>query len=138
MFDSVNFPPAREIPIISTMPTKRKKIDRRIGQAIRAARDERRLSQQRLAAKLDIQRATLSNYERGDRPVPANVLDQICDVLEVKAGYFFPEAETFGSDSVGDAASRQLRVDRVKEMLRNADIETLDAVLTVLDLGTSR
>ncbi len=121
------------------MPADRKKkVDQRLGQAVRAARDEKRWSQQRLANKLHIQRATLSNYERGDRPIPANVLDQICKELGVKGSYFFPETETRANDMVGAAASKQLRVDKINTMLRTADLETLDAVLTVLDLGTSR
>ena len=138
MSGSVNFPPAREISIVSTMPDKLKKFDKRTGQAIRSARNEKKWSQQKLAARVNIQRARLSNYERGERPIPAAILDKIAIALEVKPGYFYPEAEAGGADAVGVAATRQTKIDMIEQQLGSAEMKTLDMILSVLDLGGPR
>lgn len=135
---SVNFPPEREIPILSTMRNGPNKYNRTLGKAIRAAREERKLSQHQLAGKAGIGRASLSNYERGDRPVPVQVLEKISISLGVKPGYFFPAAENSGDEAIGAAVSRHLKVDQIRSVLPNLDDAALDMILTVLKLSGTR
>ncbi len=134
----VNFPPERVIPILSTMPEKLKDFDLALGRAIRSARNERGWSQERLAEKIDVKRAAISNYERGNRPVPARILAKISIALQVKPGYFFPEAEAAGIETRGLAAARQYKIEQIHGKLGQANTPTLDMILTVLDLGRAR
>lgn len=115
-----------------------KSFDRTLGKAIRVARERKGLSQFQLAAKIGIGRASLSNYERGDRQVPVRILDKLSLELEVKPGYFFPAAEAKGSESMGAAATRQLKLDQIKARLPRVSDATLDMILTVIDLSRPR
>ena len=59
-----------------------------IGKKIKALRKTRGLTQQQLADKLEIKRATISNYEIGRRSPHIKELEAICDVLGVGIEYF--------------------------------------------------
>lgn len=120
------------------MPDKLKAFDIRLGKAIKSARSGRNWSQQRLAAKINVQRATLSNYERGDRPIPTRTLNKIALALEVTPSYFFPEAEAAANEALGQAATRQLKIEQIENQLADASSPTLDMILTVMNLGGSR
>ncbi|MEO1190088.1 MAG: helix-turn-helix transcriptional regulator, partial [Pseudomonadota bacterium] len=106
----------------------------KIGAAIQSARIERGWSQTQLAKRAGITRASLSNYERG-RPMPVKTLSAIAVQLELKPGHFFPEAETAGKEARGVAAARQQRLDQIQERLRSAELATLDAILSVLNIA---
>lgn len=63
------------------MPVAPQEIDRHVGAKLRALRDLRKLSQQRLADKTMIPVQQIQRYERGARRVPASALWVICRVL---------------------------------------------------------
>lgn len=62
--------------------------DERISKKIKALRKTRGLTQEQLAEKLGVQRATISNYEIGRRSPHIKELEKIADVLGVPLEYF--------------------------------------------------
>ncbi len=137
MAESVNFPPVSEISIFSTMVETPQIFDQQLGTAIRSARRAKGWSQERLAARVSILRATLGYYERGARPIPARTLNRIAIALDIKPGHFFREAEATGSDANGDAAARKQRIEEInRKMGPDTALVTLDMILHILDLSS--
>ena len=66
-------------------------IDRRIGEAIRRYRMQRRVSQPFLAASIGVRFQQLQKYEKAVNRVPASRLMRIARVLEVPIDCFFEE-----------------------------------------------
>ena len=60
----------------------------KIGQKIKILRKSRGMTQQQLADMLDVQRATISNYEIGRRSPHLKELENIAEVLGVNLDYF--------------------------------------------------
>ena len=61
-----------------------------VGQRIRQAREERGLSQMRLAERIDRRQATISDMENGRMQPDATTLVVLAQVLEKPVTYFFP------------------------------------------------
>lgn len=72
-----------------------------IGQKIKILRKTRGLTQQQLADKLKIKRATISNYEIGRRSPHIKELEEIAEVLGVGLDYF-----GFGGSAAVDLVAR--------------------------------
>ena len=72
-----------------------------IGQKIKILRKTRGLTQQQLADKLNIKRATISNYEIGRRSPHIKELELIAEVLGVNLDYF-----GFGGSAAIDLVAR--------------------------------
>lgn len=62
--------------------------DEKIAVKIKTLRKTRGLTQQQLAERLGVQRATISNYEIGRRSPHIKELERIADVLGVPLDYF--------------------------------------------------
>lgn len=58
-----------------------------IGERLRMARTEKKLTQEKLAEKLDMSVAFLSRLERGNSFISLKRLNQICTILDVSEGY---------------------------------------------------
>ena len=58
-----------------------------IGQRLKKIRLERNLTQEKLAEKANVSVAFLSRVERGSSHISLNRLTQLCDLLEISAGY---------------------------------------------------
>lgn len=58
-----------------------------IGDRIREARKNAKLSQTELGIKLDIGKSSVSEWESGKRPVPIDVVEEIASVLDVTVPY---------------------------------------------------
>lgn len=86
-----------------------------VGQKIKVLRKTRGLTQQQLADKLDIQRATISNYEIGRRSPHLKELEKIASVLGVNIDYF----------AIGDATSYDL-ISRAKLLFENEEISAAE------------
>ncbi len=82
-----------------------------VGNKIKILRKTRGLTQQQLADKLGIQRATISNYEIGRRSPHLKELENIANVLGVTMEYF----------SVGSSTSYDL-ISRAKMLFENEEI----------------
>ena len=72
-----------------------------IGKKIRILRKTRGLTQQQLADKLNVKRATISNYEIGRRSPHIKELEDIAEVLGVNLDYF-----GFGGSAAVDLVAR--------------------------------
>lgn len=70
--------------------------DRMIGLLIRAARDEKNLTLEDLAARLQIDATTLNAYENGRQPVPMPVMVSLASVLNVNLSYFLDHSGRVG------------------------------------------
>lgn len=57
-----------------------------IGQRIKKARQNKHLTQEDLAEKLDVSVAFLSRIERGSSHINLKRLNQICDILNITEG----------------------------------------------------
>jgi len=63
-------------------------LSNKIGQKIKVLRKSRGMTQQQLADMLDVQRATISNYEIGRRSPHLKELGKIAEILGVNLDYF--------------------------------------------------
>lgn len=72
-----------------------------IGKKIRILRKTRGLTQQQLADKLNVKRATVSNYEIGRRSPHIKELEDIAEALGVNLDYF-----GFGGSAAVDLVAR--------------------------------
>ena len=72
-----------------------------IGKKIKILRKTRGLTQQQLADKLNVKRATISNYEIGRRSPHIKELEDIAEVLGVNLDYF-----GFGGSAAVDLVAR--------------------------------
>ena len=57
-----------------------------IGERLKKARTDKKLTQEKLAEKLDVSIAFLSRIERGSSHISLKWLSQICDILEISEG----------------------------------------------------
>lgn len=58
-----------------------------IGERLRTARSNQKLTQEKLAEKLNVSIAFLSRIERGNSHINLKRLSEICDILGVTEGY---------------------------------------------------
>ena len=58
-----------------------------IGERLKKARIDKKLTQEKLAEKLDVSIAFLSRIERGNSHISLKRLSQVCDILGVSEGY---------------------------------------------------
>ena len=58
-----------------------------IGERLKKARTDKKITQEKLAEKLDVSIAFLSRIERGSSHVNLKRLTQICEILGVSEGY---------------------------------------------------
>ncbi len=58
-----------------------------IGERLKKARSDKKMTQEMLAEKLDVSIAFLSRIERGNSHVNLKILSQICEILGVSEGY---------------------------------------------------
>lgn len=62
-----------------------------IGDKIKNLRKEKKLTQEELAAAIDISSQTLLNYETEKRQIPIDILGKIAIYFKIPIGYFFNE-----------------------------------------------
>ncbi len=65
-----------------------------IGERLKKARTDKKMTQERLAEKLDVSIAFLSRIERGNSHVNLKRLSQICEILGVSEGYILNDASS--------------------------------------------
>lgn len=65
-----------------------------IGERLKKARIAKKLTQEKLAEKLDVSIAFLSRIERGNSHISLKRLSQVCDILDVTEGYILNGAST--------------------------------------------
>lgn len=63
-----------------------------VGERLRKARLEKKLTQEKLAEELDVSVAFLSRLERGSSHINLKRLHQLCDLLDISEGYILSGA----------------------------------------------
>ena len=100
-----------------------------VGDRIRILRERKGLSQKHLAYKLGMPNQSLSNYERGYREPPADVLKKLADFFEVPVDYLL------GRDTFVYSKNSPRNL---KEFLDNGTFTYDDIVLDDKDMETIR
>jgi transcriptional regulator with XRE-family HTH domain len=75
------------------MGTRTRRIDQHVGERIRLRRTERGLTQEQLAAALEVSYQQIQKYEIGANRISAGRLYEIARKLGVEVGYFFEGLE---------------------------------------------
>lgn len=65
-----------------------------IGERLKKARTDKKLTQEKLAEKLDVSIAFLSRIERGSSHINLKRLNELCDILGVTEGYILNGASS--------------------------------------------
>ena len=65
-----------------------------IGQRLKKARTDKKMTQENLAEKLDVSIAFLSRIERGNSHINLKRLSQVCEILGVSEGYILNGASS--------------------------------------------
>lgn len=100
-----------------------------VGDKIRALRDERRLSQARLAQKVGIKRATIATYESGNRLPSLSALIELSRALGVTTDYLLGVSQEKGTFlDVSGLTPKQIDsldaiIENYRECNRAGDIE---------------
>ncbi len=63
---------------------------RRIGQAIRQEREQRKLTQAELASRIGLQRSSIVNAEAGRQRLPLHIIYGLCEELRLSLADFLP------------------------------------------------
>ena len=58
-----------------------------VAEKLRHARTSKKLSQQTVAAHLDIPTKIYQNYERGESEPPVEIIEKLCKLLEVSSDW---------------------------------------------------
>lgn len=69
-----------------------------IGQRLKKARTDKKMTQENLAEQLDVSIAFLSRIERGNSHINLKRLAQVCDILGVSEGYILNGASSNSSN----------------------------------------
>ena len=94
-----------------------------IGQAVRSARESRELTQDDLAAKVQLTRVSITNLESGNQRSPVHVIYQIAEVLGVPAHQLLPPIDEVGAVIEVTVAGKthRLTVTEAAELRRQLD-----------------
>lgn len=65
-----------------------------IGERLKKARTDKKLTQEKLAEQLDVSIAFLSRIERGNSHISLKRLTEVCDILDVSEGYILNGASS--------------------------------------------
>lgn len=95
-----------------------------IGKKIKILRKTRGLTQEQLADKLNIKRATISNYEIGRRSPHIKELEDIAEALGVNLAYF-----GFGGNEVTDLIARAKHIFENKEITAEEKAQAYKAIM---------
>lgn len=94
-----------------------------VGRRLRQARTEAELTQQQLASKVGLSRASVANIEAGRQPFLLHTLNSFAAALEVKPQSLLP-------DDGAQAADLELPVEKELEDLSEAEQRWVRRVLT--------
>lgn len=80
-----------------------------IGERLKKTRIERKLTQERLAERLDVSVAFLSRIERGNSHINLKRLSQICSLLGVTEGYILNGASSTSQNYLNEDFANLLK-----------------------------
>jgi transcriptional regulator with XRE-family HTH domain len=94
-----------------------------IGKRIKQAREDKGLTQEKLAESLDVSNAYISKIERGKTPINLERLSAICGVLEESAEYLLNGA---------NSSSRDYLRNEIMEMLEGCSAEKIKLIAAII------
>ena len=105
------------------------------GNRIRALRNERSLSQERLALNAGITPAYLGLVERGKRNATVATVERVCDAMNISLSEFFSTADSpvQGEDEVGQQILCQLN--GLSDEEKQSFLQLVKQVLHIQKLG---
>lgn len=80
-----------------------------IGERLKKARVDKKLTQEKLAEKLDVSIAFLSRIERGNSHISLKRLSEVCDILGVTEGYILNGVSTKSNNYLSEDLSTLLK-----------------------------
>ena len=80
-----------------------------IGERIKKARTQKKLTQEELAEKIDVSVAYLSRVERGDTKINLTRLNQICELLQVSKGQILDGSSNTSTNYLNNEFSSLLK-----------------------------
>ena len=93
-----------------------------IGERLKKARTDKKLTQEKLAEQLDVSIAFLSRIERGNSHISLKRLSEVCDILGVTEGYILNGASS---------SSHNYLSSEFNELLSNASPSTQKLIYKV-------
>lgn len=107
--------------------------DRAVGALLRALRQQYRVKQEQLAARLGVDVATISRYERGERSMTVGTLLLIADQFGVPAGALLPVSHQQGEPPV----PTQPALDHAGDLAHLPQLEA-GAIMSIVQVLTAR
>ncbi len=101
----------------------------RIGDKLKKLREEKDISIEELAVKLDIPLGCLKDVEQNKRELDLSLIKKVCDITEISTEYFGLTPENVGEGSINQLAYLSGSVGRKIRKLRE------ERGLTLVDLG---
>jgi transcriptional regulator with XRE-family HTH domain len=108
--------------------------DRAVGAILRALRQRYRIKQEQLAARLGVDVATISRYERGERAMTVGTLLLIADQFSVPAGALLPQEH----QQAGPASSPQGPASEIASLLANLPVLEAGAITSIVHVLVTR
>ena len=93
-----------------------------IGQRLKKARTDKKMTQEKLAEQLDVSIAFLSRIERGNSHISLKRLSEVCDILGVSEGYILNGASSSSNNYLSS---------EFNELLNNASPATQKLIYKV-------
>ena len=99
------------------------------GKRLRGCREEKALSQQKLANELNTSHSVIGRYERDEMTPSIDVAKNMAQILDTTVGYLLGELE--GSDTFKDPAMLQRLndINNLSEEEKNCVLFSIDAIL---------
>ena len=97
-----------------------------MGQRIKTARTNLKISQLDLAEMIGVRKQAISNYEADRRDIKVSVLKDIAKALHVSASYLIEDTDEQEDGSIHEEVSE---ISEILSLLRDMDAKTLDVAL---------
>jgi transcriptional regulator with XRE-family HTH domain len=111
------------------MGNRTRPIDQHVGERIRLRRTERGLTQEQLAAALDVSYQQVQKYETGANRISAGRIFEIARKLGVEVGYFFEDLVDGASTAPLEHGGRQRgAIELVRKFAQIQDLEVRAAI----------
>lgn len=119
-------------PWTDRMTPKDKRFYEELGQRIAQARKAQNLTQQQLADHLGISQQTMAHYEVGRLRVPASMLPELAEVLNLSFEELFGMPTEAGKGKRGPASKLQQQIEQVRDLPRTKQRFVMEMLETVL------
>lgn len=88
-----------------------------LGERIKELRKQRHMTQESLAAKMNVTKGTVSTWERNSRRPGFETLNELCDLFDVNLAYLIGQSDDPSSQRMTEEDQEKLALDAVSEAL---------------------